>query len=67
MHAHRGERKENLFMLAKYLIIAVQVLHLTEHGFYDMHTDVWLTSFSSKMFIYAFLLWFFSHSHQKEW
>ena len=66
MHGHRGERKENLFMLAKYLILAVQVLYLTEHGFYDMHTDVWLTSFSSKMVIYTFLLGFFSPSYKKE-
>ena len=53
-------------MLAKYLILAVQVLYLTEHGFYDMHTDVWLTSFSSKMVIYTFLLGFFSPSYKKE-
>ena len=33
------------------------------------HTDVisWLVGNSVEMFIYTFLLGFFSHSHQKEW
>ena len=34
----------------------MQVLYLTEHGFYELHADVlWLTSFSDEMIIYAFL------------
>ena len=46
----------------------MQVLHLTEHDFYDLHTYViWLTSFTGKMVIYAFLLRFSSPSRQKEW
>ena len=33
------------------------------------YTDVisWLAGNSGEMVIYAFLLGFFSHSHQKEW
>ena len=55
-------------MLFKHLILVVQVLHLTEHGFYELHTDVeWLTIFSGEMVIYAFLLGFFSHFCQKVW
>jgi len=27
-------------MLAKHLFLAVQVLHLTKHGLYELHTDV---------------------------
>ena len=54
-------------MKAIYLVFAMQVLHLTKHGFYELHTDVWLTSFSDEMVIYAFLLGFFSLSRQKEW
>ena len=55
-------------MKAKHLLFIVQVLHLTEHGFYELHTDVeWLTSFSSEMVIYAFLLGFSSPSHKKGW
>ena len=53
-------------MKAIYLVFAMQVLHLTKHGFYELHTDVWLTSFSDEMVIYAFLLGFFSLSRQKE-
>ena len=46
-------------MLAKYLILAVQVLYLIEHDFCELHTDVmWLTSFSGEIVIYAFLLEF---------
>ena len=46
----------------------MQVLHFTEHGLHELHTDVvWLTSFSGEMDIYVFLLEFFSSSHQKEW
>ena len=55
-------------MKAKHLLFIVQVLHLTEHGFYELHTDVvWLASFSGEMIVYAFLLGFFSPSCQKEW
>ena len=61
-------KKKNPFMLAKHLVLAMQFLNLTEHGFYEMHIDVlWLTSFSSEMVIYVFFLGFFSHSRQKEW
>ena len=43
-------------MLAKHVFLTVQVLYLTEHGFYELHTDVlWLTSFSGEMIIYVFL------------
>ena len=49
-------------------MFAVKVLHLIEHGFYELHTDVlWLMSFSGEMVIYVFLLEFFSPSRQKEW
>ena len=42
------------------------MLHLTEHSFYELHTDIlWLTSFSGEMFIYVFFLEFVSSSHQK--
>ena len=45
----------------------MQVLHLTEHDFYELHIDIlWLMSFSSEMVIYAFLLGFFSPC-EKEW
>ena len=55
-------------MLAKHLFFAMQVLHLTEHDFYELHTDVsWLTSFSGQMVINAFLLGFYSPSLKKEW
>ena len=38
----------------------MQVLYLTKHGFYELHKDVlWLTSFSSEMVMYVFLLGFF--------
>jgi len=40
MHGHIGERNEIQFMLAKYLILAVQMLHLTKHDFYKLHTIV---------------------------
>ena len=32
--------KKYPIMLAKHLVLVVQVLHLTEHGFYELHTDV---------------------------
>ena len=55
--------KKYTIILAKHLVLAVQVLHLIEHYFYELHTDVlWLMSFSGKMVIYSFLLGFFSHS-----
>ena len=55
-------------MKVKYFVFVMQVLHLTEHGFYEMHTNiVWLTSFSGEMIIYDFLLGFSSPSRQKEW
>ena len=55
--------KKYLIMLAKHLVFAVQVLHFTEYDFYELHADVlWLTSFNGEMVIYAFLLWFCSHS-----
>ena len=60
--------KKYPFMLAKHLFFAMQVLHLTEHDFYELHTDVsWLTSFSGQMVINAFLLGFYSPSLKKEW
>ena len=44
----------------------MQVLHLTEHDFYELHTNAWwLTSFSGDMVIFVFLLRFFSPSYQK--
>ena len=47
-------------MQAKHPDFAVQVLHLTEHNFYELHTYVlWLMSFSGEMIIYAFFLGFF--------
>ena len=63
------ERKENTQLCKlEHPYFAMQVLHLTEHGFYKLHTYVlWLTSFSSEMVIYAFHLGFSSHSHKKEW
>ena len=46
----------------------MQVLHFTELGFYELNTYVlWLTSFSGKMIIYAFLLEFFSYFRKREW
>ena len=46
----------------------MQVLHLTEHGFYELHIDVlWLMSFYGEMVIYVFFLGFSSSSRQKEW
>ena len=55
-------------MKVKHFFFVMQVLHLTEHGFYEMHTNiVWLTSFSGEMIIYDFLLGFSSPSRQKEW
>ena len=63
-----SKREKNYpIMKAKHLIFAMQGLHLIEHGFYELHTDVWLTSFSGEMIIYVFLLGFFNHSCQKEW
>ena len=62
--AYKREKKYS-FMLVEHLFLAVQVPHLIEHGFYEMHTDVlWLTSFSGEMVIYAFFLGFFSPSRQ---
>ena len=44
------------------------MLHLIEHGFYELHIDVlWLMSFYGEMVIYVFFLGFSSHSRQKEW
>ena len=47
-------------MQAEHPDFTVQVLHLTEHDFYELHTYVLrLMSFSGKMVIYAFFLGFF--------
>ena len=55
-------------MKVKHFVFVMQVLHLTEHDFYEMHTNiVWLTSFSGETIIYDFLLGFSSPSRQKEW
>ena len=40
MHRHIRERNKYPLMLAKHLFLAVQVLYLTEHKFYELHTDV---------------------------
>ena len=40
MHGHIRERNKYPFMLAKHLFLAVQVLHLTEHSFNELHTCV---------------------------
>ena len=32
--------KKYTIILAKHLVLAVQVLHLIEHYFYELHTDV---------------------------
>ena len=41
MHEHIGERKENtLLYKLEYPDFAMQVLHLTEHSFYELHIDV---------------------------
>ena len=61
-------RKENVQLCKlEHPYFAVQVLHLTEHDFYELHTDVLcLMSFSGEMVIYVFLLGFSSPSCQKE-
>ena len=63
MHGHIGERKEIPNYVSQTSFFAMQVLHLTKHCFYELHTNV---SFSGEMVIYIFLLEFFSLSHQKE-
>ena len=41
MHGHIRERKENTQLCKlKHPCFAMQVLHLTEHDFYELHTDV---------------------------
>ena len=62
------QKKENTQLCKlEHPYFVVQVLHLTKHSFYELHTDVLrLTSFSGEMVIYAFLLGFFSPSRQKE-
>ena len=41
MHGHIGERKENTQLCKfEHPDFAMQVLHLTEHGFYELHIDV---------------------------
>ena len=66
--AYRREKKIPNYVSLKHPYFTVQVLHLTKHGFYELHTDVlWLMSFSGKMVIYVFFLVFSSPSRQKEW
>ena len=41
MHGHIRERKENAQLCKlEHPYFAVQVLHLTKHGFYELHIDV---------------------------
>ena len=68
MHGHIWEKRKYPIMYDEYPDFVVQVLHLIEHSFYELHIDVLrLISFSGEMVIYAFLLGFFSPSRQKEW
>ena len=70
MHGHIGDRKEipllqTFFFFLKdntLFYLAMQVLHLSEHNFYNLHTCVhdWRSSNSGEMIIYAFLLGFSS-------
>jgi len=41
IHGHIGERKVLPNYVCQTSFHAVQVLHLTEHGFYELHTDVY--------------------------
>ena len=41
MHRHIREREKKIpiFMLDKHIFLAVQVLHLTDYSFYELHID----------------------------
>ena len=57
IYGHIRERKEKPIYVCQTSFSCYEVLHLTEHGFYELHIDVvWLTSFSGEMVIYAFSL-----------
>ena len=61
MPRHIREGKEiPIYVSQTFFFLVVQVLHLIEHSFYELHTYVLLlTSFSGEMVIYAFLVGFF--------
>ena len=40
MHEYIRRKRKYPIMKAKHLILTMQVLHLTEQGFYELHTGV---------------------------
>ena len=41
MHRHIREKRNTLLFLIKHLFLTMQVLHLTEHDFYELYTNVY--------------------------
>ena len=63
MHGHIGDIKENTLVTHPYFFenntsfnLVVQMLHLTEYGFYNLHTGVndWSVTVMRWLFIHFF-------------